>query len=149
MNGYAHDESGVTTEETDLVARMAEKRLRKEGELKKAIGRYPQVNLSGQQERDGGAALLGIRRQVSARKLPARWASGWSGRLCSPRSPADHIRKALEGAGMVIAVEENATAQLATLASRYGITCDKTILRYDGRPFTPELLREKVKGVLS
>jgi 2-oxoglutarate ferredoxin oxidoreductase subunit alpha len=63
--------------------------------------------------------------------------------------PTDALKKALEGAGMVIAVEENATAQLATLAGQHGIHCQKKILRYDGRPFTPELLREKIREVLS
>ena len=50
---------------------------------------------------------------------------------------------------MVIAVEENATAQLATLAGQHGIICQKKILRYDGRPFTPQLLLQKIREVLS
>jgi 2-oxoglutarate ferredoxin oxidoreductase subunit alpha len=50
---------------------------------------------------------------------------------------------------MVIAVEENATAQLATLAAQHGIACQKKILRYDGRPFTPEDLRTRIREVLS
>jgi 2-oxoglutarate ferredoxin oxidoreductase subunit alpha len=62
--------------------------------------------------------------------------------------PAESLKRALEGAGMVIAVEENATAQLATLAGQHGIICQEKILRYDGRPFTPEFLGEKIREVL-
>ncbi|MCK7536232.1 MAG: hypothetical protein MZV63_37230 [Marinilabiliales bacterium] len=46
----------------------------------------------------------------------------------------------------MIAVEENATAQLASLAEQHGIIPDDQILRYDGRPFTPEDLARKGKG---
>jgi pyruvate/2-oxoacid:ferredoxin oxidoreductase alpha subunit len=64
-------------------------------------------------------------------------------------SPFPHvqIKNALTGVTNLIAVEENATAQLATLAGQYGIIPDKRILRYDGRPFLPDDLLLKIKEV--
>jgi 2-oxoglutarate ferredoxin oxidoreductase subunit alpha len=148
VNSYAHDEAGITTEEAETVNLMTAKRMRKEERLALAMGLYPQVNLSGNAA--GTVALLcwgstaGVCDEVAV-SLGLRVVRPL---VVSP-FPAEHIRKALEGAGMVIAVEENATAQLATLAGQHGILCQKKILRYDGRPFTPELLREKIREALS
>jgi 2-oxoglutarate ferredoxin oxidoreductase subunit alpha len=55
--------------------------------------------------------------------------------------PVDALRAAWAQARRVIAVEGNATAQLATLIrSQTSLAVDGTILRYDGRPFTPEYI---------
>jgi 2-oxoglutarate ferredoxin oxidoreductase subunit alpha len=148
VNSYSHDEAGITTEEADLVDLMARKRMRKEERLTRAMGLYPQVNISGNTA--GMVALLcwgstaGVCDEVAVH-LGLRVVRPV---VVSP-FPAEPLRKALEGAGMVIAVEENTTAQLATLAGQHGIFCQKKILRYDGRPFTPQLLREKIREMLS
>jgi 2-oxoglutarate ferredoxin oxidoreductase subunit alpha len=148
VNSYAHDENGITTEDAGIVAKMAEKRLRKAESLAKAMNRYPQVNVSGNIA--GMVALLcwgstaGVCQEVAG-PLGLRVVRPV---ILSP-FPAESLKKALDGAGMVIAVEENATAQLATLAGQHGIVCQEKILRYDGRPFTPELLRDRIREVLS
>jgi 2-oxoglutarate/2-oxoacid ferredoxin oxidoreductase subunit alpha len=147
VNSYAHDEAGITTEEAGMVDLMARKRLRKEEGLKKAMDLYPRVNISGNPT--APVALLcwgstaGVCREVAG-SLDLRVIRPV---VISP-FPEEPLIKALEGAGMVIAVEENATAQLATLAGQYGIICHEKILRYDGRPFTPELLGEMIQKVL-
>jgi len=46
------------------------------------------------------------------------------------------------------AVEEKATDRLADLATCNGISSDDRMLRFDGRPFTPEDLLENVRGVI-
>jgi len=61
----------------------------------------------------------------------------------------DQLKEALTGVGKLISVEENATAQLAALAERYGIIADKKILRYDGRPFLPDDLLARVKEMVA
>ena len=59
--------------------------------------------------------------------------------------PAEATTAALESARRLIAVEGNATAQLATLIrANTGQTMDDTILRYDGRVFTPEYILARV-----
>jgi 2-oxoglutarate ferredoxin oxidoreductase subunit alpha len=62
--------------------------------------------------------------------------------------PKSLLEAALAGATRVIAVEENATAQLAGLAHENGIRVHDTVLRYDGRPFTPEDLALRLRGVI-
>ncbi|HIP95679.1 MAG TPA: 2-oxoacid:acceptor oxidoreductase subunit alpha, partial [Anaerolineae bacterium] len=55
--------------------------------------------------------------------------------------PAEAVTAALDSARRVVAVEVNATAQLATLIrSQTGRQVDDTILKYDGHAFTPEYI---------
>jgi len=147
VNSYAHDEAGITTEEAEMVDLMTRKRLRKAETLAQAMSRYQQVNISG--NLTAPVALLcwgstaGVCREVAG-NLGLRVVRPV---ILSP-FPVESLKKALEGTATVIAVEENATAQLATLAGEHGITCHEKILRYDGRPFTPESLGEKIRAVL-
>ncbi len=148
VNSYAHDEAGITTEEAGIVAQMTGKRIRREEALGRAMEKYPQVNVSG-----NPAAPVAVLCWGSTAGVCQEVAGPLGLRVVRPvvlsPFPAEALKKALEGAGMVIAVEENATAQLAALALQYGIACQKQVLRYDGRPFTPETLTEKVREVLS
>ncbi|RPI40681.1 MAG: 2-oxoacid:acceptor oxidoreductase subunit alpha [Methanoregulaceae archaeon] len=148
VNSYAHDEAGITTEEAGVVAQMTEKRQRKADGLSLAMNRYPQVSISG-----NPSGLVAILCWGSTAMVCQEVAGPLGLRVVRPvvlsPFPEEPLKKALEGAGMVIVVEENATAQLATLAGQHGIICQKKILRYDGRPFTPELLLEKIREVLS
>ncbi|MDD1685083.1 MAG: 2-oxoacid:acceptor oxidoreductase subunit alpha [Methanoregula sp.] len=147
VNSYAHDEAGITTEEGPIVELMAKKRLRKNEGLAAAMSRYPQVDISG--ARTATVALLcwgstaGVCREVAGR-LGLRVVRPV---VLSP-FPKDPLMTALEGAGTIIAVEENATAQLAVLAGQHGIVCAGRVLRYDGRPFTPEDLEMRLREVL-
>jgi 2-oxoglutarate ferredoxin oxidoreductase subunit alpha len=61
--------------------------------------------------------------------------------------PEIQLKNAIQGVTKLIAVEENATAQLAALAGQYGIVPDARILQYDGRPFSPDELLVKIKEV--
>jgi 2-oxoglutarate/2-oxoacid ferredoxin oxidoreductase subunit alpha len=130
-----------------MVDLMTKKRLRKWEGLKEAVSPYRQVSITG--TIGGPAALLcwgstaGVCGEVAGR-LGLRVVRPV---VLSP-FPSESLKQALEGSRTVIAVEENATAQLATLAGLYGITCHEKILRHDGRPFTPELLEEKIRAVL-
>jgi 2-oxoglutarate ferredoxin oxidoreductase subunit alpha len=63
--------------------------------------------------------------------------------------PVEQLKQALTGVDHLIAVEENATGQLATLAGQHGIVIHEKILWFNGRPLTPEDLLEKVAAVLS
>lgn len=147
VNSYAHDESGITTEEAAMVSRMAEKRMRKEQALAGGIVQYPQVDVSGIP--DASTAILcwgstkGVCTEVGA-MLGLRVVRPV---IIAP-FPEMSLRKALSGVTHLIAVEENTSAQLADLVQVSGIPVRNTILRYDGRPFTPEHLTERIREVL-
>lgn len=147
IDSYAHDEAGITTEEAGMVDVMAKKRLRKGHTLTEAAAHYPQVDISG--KKDAGTAILcwgstgGVCREV-ATLLGIRVVRPI---VLSP-FPIIPLREALGGVTRLIAVEENASAQLADIARGYGISVHATILRYDGRPFTPDDLAVRIREVL-
>ena len=62
--------------------------------------------------------------------------------------PERQVKEALTGVKRLIAVEENATGQLATVARQYGIHPDALVLKYDGRSFTPDELYERIKEAM-
>ena len=54
------------------------------------------------------------------------------------------MEEALSGVKKVFTVETNATAQLAQLLRSQGIKVDGSILKYTGRPFFIEELKEEL-----
>lgn len=146
-NSYAHDEDGITTEESAVVLKMAHKRMRKEEQLVSGLDRYRTVNVLG--TRDASTALLCW---GSTRGTCGEAAAHLGLRVVQPvvlsPFPERQVKEALSGATRVIAVEENATGQLAAVARQYGIPSDAVILKYDGRPFTPDELYERIQEVM-
>jgi 2-oxoglutarate ferredoxin oxidoreductase subunit alpha len=63
--------------------------------------------------------------------------------------PVERFRKAMQGVSRLIAVEENATGQLAALLRLNNISVDAMVLHYDGRPLTPNILRSRLKEVIA
>ena len=57
-------------------------------------------------------------------------------------------REAVGGVKKLIAVENNATGQLARLIGNYGFRTDAMILKYDGRPFALDELEARVKEAI-
>lgn len=148
VNGYAHDETGITTESAGVVSTMVGKRIRKERALTDAVSGMHAVIVTG--VHDAPAALLswgstgGVCREV-ARNLGIRSVRPI---VLSP-FPHEQLREALRGVNLLIGVEENATGQLATLARRYGIEIHTAIGRVDGRPFSVEELERNVREAIA
>jgi len=142
-SGNEHDESGAITEEPEMRTAQVEKRQRK---------------LLGMAEEIAGPVRYG---PAEAEVTFLCWGSTYGplreavDRLNVERPNRANllhfmdlwpfrsavVMEALERAQRLIAVEVNATAQLATLIrSQTGYRVDGTILKYDGRPFTPEYI---------
>jgi len=61
--------------------------------------------------------------------------------------PAQAVAEALRGAKRIVAVESNYTGQMAGLIRREtGIHIEERILRYDGRPISPEYILRGLEG---
>lgn len=59
---------------------------------------------------------------------------------------SDDIRKEMKKAKKVILVEANVTGQLGRLIrEKTGTKIEKRILKYDGRPFESDELKERIK----
>jgi len=60
--------------------------------------------------------------------------------------PEDKVRPLLESAKHLVAVESNATGQFARLLRAYtGVQVDDKILRFDGRPLSPEYVLNRLR----
>ncbi|MFZ1128076.1 2-oxoacid:acceptor oxidoreductase subunit alpha [Methanoregula sp.] len=147
VNSYAHDEDGITTEDAGLVTLMTEKRRKKEAKLKEEMSRYPCVSVRGT-----AGATTALLCWGSVRNACDEVAARLGLRVIQPvvlsPFPDQQFSAACQGVDRLIAVEENATGQLAALAREHGVSADATILKYDGRPFTPDELLLRVQEVL-
>jgi 2-oxoglutarate ferredoxin oxidoreductase subunit alpha len=145
---YEHDEYGITTEESEQIISMQKKRLRKRKTLIDELSKHEQVKVYGNLESRTVLISWG-----STKGACMEVAEELGLKLVQPLVlepfPAEPLRKVLTGADKIINIEVNATGQLAKLLSGHGIRIDETILRFDGRPFTVDVLIEKVKEVLA
>jgi 2-oxoglutarate ferredoxin oxidoreductase subunit alpha len=152
-NSYMHDEYGITTEDGLLTRRMTDKRLAKERFMAADLEGYETVRVLADGDRKDGrrrkTTLLcwgsnkGVCQEV-AEKLGQRAIQ----LLVLSPFPTKRLKEALQESWRIVAVECNATAQLARLAVSFGFAVDDSILKYDGRPFSlndleSELLRRE------
>ncbi|MFA5236887.1 MAG: 2-oxoacid:acceptor oxidoreductase subunit alpha [Methanoregula sp.] len=148
VNSYAHDEDGITTEDAGLVARMTEKRQRKEAHLKEELLQYPCVSVRGT-----AGATTALLCWGSVRNACDEVAARLGLRVIQPvvlsPFPDQQFANACRGVDRLIAVEENATGQLAALVREHGGRVDATVLKYDGRPFTPGELFLRVQEMIA
>ena len=141
-NSYEHDDEGFATEDSAVAKQGMGKRLEKIELIKNDT---PKVLLLGSRE---------------TKKLIVSWGSTKGAILEALRGndeyaylqiktvwPIDkEIKKIINGFEIKILVENNATGQLGQLLkSQMTINFDKTILKYDGRPFFPHELKEELK----
>jgi len=141
--GNEHDRSGSITEEPEMRTAQVEKRQRKligmAGEMSGPRRYGPQgaeVTFVSWGSTYGPLreAVDRLNAEESGRASLLHFVDLWP-------FPTEAVTAALKSARRVVAVEVNATAQLATLIrANTGRAVDGTILKYDGRPFTPEYI---------
>ncbi|MFP4201009.1 MAG: 2-oxoacid:acceptor oxidoreductase subunit alpha [Bacillota bacterium] len=141
-----HDERGFIVEDASTRSAMVQKRMSKAVQLSEAMDEPlyvgpddPDVLLIGwgstygalreaRQRLDGGGTSMGHLHFTDLWPLPTR-----------------KLQEMLQSASTSICVEANYSAQLANLVRRVtGLEFDHSILRYDGRPFTPRDIEQEV-----
>lgn len=171
-DSYMHDEKGITTEDALLARQMADKRLLKGRSLAAELEGYETVvsyhpseassGLDGDPGSDGGGRVRSSQWQPGRTALLC-WGSNYG--VCREAGqrlglsvisvvvlvpfPQLRLKEALQGVDRLIAVECNATGQLAALAESFGIPVSERILKYDGRPFSIEDLLSELGRVLA
>ncbi len=148
--GNEHDERGSVSEEQDVRKAQVEKRQRKlismAGEVSgpQRYGPHKAENTFVSWGSTFGALREAVDRMNAERAEQANmvhFADLWP-------FPTEAAMDALKPARRLVGVEVNATAQLATLIrANTGLAMDETILRYDGRAFTPEYILARVGEV--
>ncbi|MBP7055619.1 MAG: 2-oxoacid:acceptor oxidoreductase subunit alpha [Candidatus Omnitrophica bacterium] len=144
VNSYEHDESGFSTEDPALTIKMQDKRFRKATYLANDLDAYEPVRIYG--EKDASRALLcwGSNKPVCIEAAKRIGLKVVQIAVFSP-FPANRLKEALSGVKEIIGVESNATGQMARLVSEYGFTVDRSITKYDGRPFSVDELIDKLR----
>jgi len=144
-----HTPDGHLTEDLEVRLKMHEKRLRKLTGLVQELGG---ITAAGPAEAPLVLACWGSSygpvaeavARLNADQVPARLvhlSELWP-------FPRDAVSAALAGAQKLVMVELNATGQLnRLLRQETGLNADHLVLKYDGRPFTPEYILRGLKGI--
>ena len=148
-----HDESGYTTDDPELTTKMVDKRFKKLDALVKELENYETTKFYGPGEAD--VTILGW----GSTKGPIREAM----KLLSKEGlkinylqivylnpfPVANVQRILKSAKKTVVVENNKTSQLSSLVREHCLkTVDHKILKYNGRPFNPGELSQRIKRVL-
>ena len=149
-NSDEHDEYGTTTEESEMRIKMNDKRFAKLKLLEKEI---PKPKLYG--DKDAKITLIGwgSTKKPILEALKFFREEGIKVRFLHYTYlwPFAHqgLEKIFDSSKKTIILENNKTGQLAQLIREF--TClrpDHEILKYDGRPFYPEEIVERVKKLI-
>ncbi len=141
VTGYEHDKKGVSTEDSEQIIKMQDKRMRKykklteEVESMEAIKTYKEGKVAVFFWGSTKGAVITATEDMSVKLIQP---------LIMQPFPQKQIKEALFGVEKIICVENNSSGQLAQVLSEHGIKVDKKILKYDGRPFIIDELREMI-----
>jgi 2-oxoglutarate ferredoxin oxidoreductase subunit alpha len=146
-NSYEHDEYGITTEEAEKTVQMQDKRLGKRKYLAEDVEKMAPVKTYGNKEAATALITWG-----STKGACVEVAEDLGLRVVQPLVleplPVGQLKTALAGVKRLISVENNATGGLARLLGCHGIEVNDKILKYDGRPFAVDGLRQRVEEAL-
>ncbi|MGB2804006.1 MAG: 2-oxoacid:acceptor oxidoreductase subunit alpha [Candidatus Zixiibacteriota bacterium] len=142
-DSYEHDELGITTEDPEMIAKMQEKRQRKAKAIIEQMKGIQTVNVHG----DKGPVIFTYG-STTMSVLEALQASNIDATVVQPiylePLPVWELDRYRDRE--IIVVEQSCSGQFASLLEeKVGIRPKVVIKKYDGRPFDPVELSEKIK----
>lgn len=150
-----HNEYGYTTEDPNMTTKMMDKRMRKLLHLAKELEEenIKTTKLYGSEEVEATIVSWGSTKGSirEAMKLLNREgiAVNYLQILYLQPFPTGIVEKIMDKAKKTIVIENNKTSQLSSLIREYVLRdVDHKILKYDGRPFNPGYLYQRIKDVL-
>ncbi len=146
-NSYEHDELGITTEDKDVTSAMKEKRNRKMQNLVFEINKFEPVKVFGEGNNliiswgsTKGAILDALDKLNDFKFAQIVYLSPF---------PKEIVKNLVETSSKVFLIENNSTGQLGSLIKKeVGFDVENVILKYDGRPFTPNYVIKKISEKL-
>lgn len=154
-SSYEHDKFGDTTENPELAKKNADARLKKYERIKKEAKRFEMIKIYGNPNAKNLIIGWGSTKTVILDALDSIDSSIETGKgkykflqVLYMKPISDEIKKEIEKANKVILVENNVTGQLGRLIrEKTGIGIKNRILKYDGKPFTSDGLKEEILKV--
>jgi len=143
---YEHDINGLSVEDEESIILMQEKRLRKFKEMEKEMDVPGAVNVLGNKKSNKAIIAWGSTKGV-ALEVAERLGLKLIQPLIVQPFPIKQFKIAMKGVDKLISVEYSALGQMEELLQCHGIKVDKSILKYDMRPFRVEDLENKLKNI--
>jgi 2-oxoglutarate ferredoxin oxidoreductase subunit alpha len=148
-----HDELGYTTDDPELATKMADKRFKKLDALIKELENYETTKVYGPVEADvtilGWGSTKGTIREATKLLSKEGLNVNYLQIVYLNPFPVANVQRILKSAKKTVVVENNKTSQLSSLIREHCLmTVDHKILKYNGRPFNPRELSQKIKRVL-
>jgi 2-oxoglutarate ferredoxin oxidoreductase subunit alpha len=150
VTSYEHDEHGITTEETDEIKSMIDKRFSKIKSIEAEMQTQQTVKVYGDQTEENAIVFFGSTKgavleaskyfEKPVKLVQIVWLEPFD---------VEKVKKELSGAKHLICVEGNHEAQLAGLIrQKTGIEVMDKILKYDSLPFDVDDLAESINKIL-
>lgn len=146
-SSYEHDSYGLTIENTDLAEKNAELRLQKYEKIKKECKKFEMIKIYGKKNSKNliiawgstKGAIIDAIKDLDFKFLQVLYIKPLS----------NEIKSEILKAKKVILIENNLTGQLGRLIrEKTGILIKNRILKYDGRPFISDELKNLLKKEL-
>lgn len=155
-NSYEHDEFGNTTEIPEIAKKGNERRLAKYSAIKEECKKFQMIKTYGNPNAKNLIIGWGSTKTVILDALDAIDESiknpkegNWKFLQVLYMKPlSDEIKKEMLKAKKIILIENNLTGQLGRiLREKTGIKIENRILKYDGKPFYSDKLKEEILKV--
>ena len=152
-NADEHDEYGYSTEDPELTAKMMDKRFKKLDALVRELENTETVKIYGPGEADitilGWGSTKGPIREAMKLLNKRGVKANYLQILYLHPFSTSKVQGVLKSARRTVVVEHNKTSLLTGLLRENTLRdVDHKILKYDGRPFNPGALAEKIGEVL-
>jgi len=154
-NADEHDECGLTTEDPEITTNMIDKRMRKLRYLAKELEekKVDTTKFYGPEEAEATLVSWGSTKGPIREAMKLLEKDGITVNylqiLYLLPFPTSNVEKTLGGSRKSVAIESNKTSQLSSLIREHLLRdVDQKILKYDGRPFNPRYLSQRIKEVL-
>lgn len=150
-SSYEHDKQGNTTEDPEEIIKGVQRRLKKYEDIKKEANKFQMIKIHKKRnKKDSKNLIIGwgstkgaIIDAMNSGNLDAKFLQ-----VLYIKPLSDEIKKYIQKAKKVILVENNVTGQLGRLIrEKTGLKIEEKnrILKYDGRPFTSDELKEEIQ----
>lgn len=152
-NSNEHNDFGYTTSDRLETVMMVDKRMSKGSSLRAEIAGLSPVKVYGPEDADVTLVGWGSTKGAALEAIKTLEGDGVKARFVQvvyiEPFPAEAFKAALGSGGRRLLIEGNKTAQLGQIIKLHtGISFEDTLLKYDGRPFTPGEIAAKVREVL-
>jgi len=154
VNSSEHNEFGYATANEANATRMMEKRFRKLRLMREEVENLPEsVKIYGHRSSSTAIISWGSTKGAILEALKIIKERGADLKFIQvvflAPFPEKRVREALKGVNKLILVENNYTGQLESLLREFLLRpVDERILKYNGRPFFPKELAEKILEVI-